>query len=169
MRYLSALLLLIVMLVPQSAYADIHPGDSELQGWCITGPDPRKGSDPTFEHAVTGYVSGGALENDPKHIHLDDLIKDGQLTSVEETYGRSFIFAGYWVADGHQTHLHAYLPKSDRALLEVPCYVALGITGDSQDGYLDVAPGGDKEQKRQNGMDGEGQTQSDKGKERGAE
>lgn len=170
-----AISILIALLVYPQAHADIHPGDFELQGWCITGPDPRMGTDHAFHAAVTGQVNASATINrapdgaDVKHVHLDDLIKDGFIPNVESTYGKSYIFSGYWVEQDGQKHFRAYVPKDEPYLEQVSCEKALSITADTKDGYLDVAPGGDAEQKRQNGMDGEGQTQSEKGEERGKE
>jgi hypothetical protein len=100
-------------------------------------------------------------------VHLDDLVKDGFIPNAEATYGKGYIFTGYWVEDGHERHFRAYVPKDEPYLEQVDCAKALAITNDTKDGYLLEST--DAEKQRQDGMDGEGQTQTERGEPRGKE
>lgn len=150
-----------------TAYADIEDGESEVQGWCITGPDPRAATDPHFQYAVTGQVNEEANKNDPIHVHLDDLVKDGWLVSIADSYGHNYILSVYWVHDEAGNHARAYVPKTDRGLDEVTCAEALQATGDIADQYL--PRGADVEMLRQKGLGSSGQTNTEQGRKRGEE
>ncbi len=158
----------------QSVSADVHQGDFEVQGVCVTGLDPRAATDPDFAMAVTGKDESGnylfstdANLNDPPHVHVDDLVKDGFIKSPQELFGHSYIFSGYWVEDGPQKHFRAYVPNGDAGLEEVPCSVALAITQDVKDQYL--APSVDVEMQRNHGLGSSGQTNTEQGRRRGEE
>jgi len=162
-----ALTLGLMLLAPTVARADIHQGDFEIQGWCITGPDPRMGHEPDFDYAVTGMVNGDANLNDPPHVHLDDIITGGFLPNVEASYGHAYIFSGYWVEHMGQKHFRAYVTKDDKGLEEVPCPVALQVTQNTKDQYL--PEGTDVEMQRQHGLGSDGQTTTEQGRPRGKE
>ena len=171
MKVFAIMLALMLVFLPANVSARIEAGEFEIQGWCITGPDPR--ADGTaehhaFDHAVTGLVNAEANKNDPPHVHVDDLINDGWIKSKEELYGRSFIFSGYWVEEEGQNHFRAYVPKDDNALEEVSCEKALQVTADQKDGYLDGGVG-DLEMQRQHGLGSDGQTTTEQGRPRGKE
>lgn len=152
---------------PVHVQAGIDEGEFDIQGWCITGPDFRASDHDDFFNAVTGLVNNGAVLNDPPHVHVDDLIKDGWIPNKEALYGRSFIFSGYWVADGTQRHFRAYVPKSDNALEEVSCEKALNVTSNTKDQYL--PEGTDVEMLRQKGLGSDGQTNTEQLRPRGKE
>jgi len=154
-------------LVPLTAHADIRQGDFEIQGVCVTGMDPRAGSDLDFEHAITGLHNADANSNDPFHVHLDDLIHDGFLPSAEAAIGHSYIFSVYWVKEGTQTHARAYVTKDDVGLEEVSCETALQVTQNTKDQYL--PEGTDVEMLRQKGLGSDGQTTTEQGRPRGKE
>ncbi len=157
----------LAMLLPPVAHADVHQGDFEIQGVCVTGMDPRAGSDPDFAMAVTGPHNADANANDPFHVHLDDLVKDGYLPSAQAAIGHAYIFSGYWVEDGTQKHFRAYVPKSDSGLEEVPCPIALQVTQNTKDQYL--PEGVDVEMQRNHGLGSSGQTNTEQGRRRGEE
>jgi hypothetical protein len=171
MKLLTMIAFLAMMLVPTTAWADIHPGEFEIQGWCVQGPDPRMGQgNPDFDYAVTGLhnpASSGSVFNDPPHVHVDDLIHDGFIKDPSELYGRAFIFSGYWVEHEGQKHFRAYVPKDDMGLEEVSCETALQVTPDTKDQYL--APSVDTEMQREHGLGSSGQTNTEQGKRRGEE
>src|ERR1044072_2215423 len=157
MKNLLGALLLLFISTP--VHADIHEGEFDIQGWCITGPDNRIGVDPAFNYAVTGKVNPQALAmytQGREHVHLDDLVKDGYIPNIEATYGHSYIFSGYWVKEHGQDHFRAYVPKSDPGLEEVPCEVALAVNSNTKDQYL--PEGVDTEMLRQKGLGADGQT-----------
>lgn len=142
-------------------YADIEPGEFDLQGWCISGPDP------VFDDAVTGEHNGDAVVNARPHVHVTDLISGGFISNKEALYGHAFVFSGYWTKESGQDHFHAYVPKSDSGIEEVSCAKALATNSNTKDQYL--AEGVDVEMQRSHGLGSSGQTPTEQGKRRGEE
>lgn len=172
MRYWVLAFLLALAMPAVPAKADIREGDFEVQGWCITGPDPRMASgDHAFHYAVTGKHNPSATVNgnDRDHIHLDDLIADGNIPNAEATYGHAYIFSGYWAkGEDGQNHFRVYVTKDDFGLEEVSCETALQVTPNTKDQYL--PEGTDTEMQREHGFGSDGQTTTEHNKQpRGAE
>jgi hypothetical protein len=147
----------------QPVHADIREGDFEVQGWCVTGPDP------VFDDAVAIETNPDALHNDRKHGHVGDLIKDGFIPNRESLYGRGMVIPIYWTENQDGKHANAYVPTSDKSMgiHFTDCLSATTIPATVVNEYL--APSIDQEAQRQKGLGSSGQTNSEQGKRRGEE
>ncbi len=156
-----ALTLGLVLFAAPVVHADIEEGEFDIQGWCVSGPDP------VFGDAVVGMHNGDAVVNGRPHIHVSDLIKDGFIPDRAALYGHAFVFSGYWTKDMGADHFHAYVPKSDAGLEEVSCAKALQTNSNTKDQYL--PEGVDVEMQRNHGLGSSGQTNTEQGRRRGEE